>query len=134
MDAAIAQGLLHRLLNQGCWVVLMQSENAHKFFHSTAFRPFFLQESQQTMVRLRPLLAPALEWASILKGTWPLLEQCQVMQRVEDILRMAVTAGMARNHLALMQDINAEGIGFDHQLASRLLNRNRVAVGVIDHL
>ena len=60
------------------------------------------------MIRLRPLFAPALEWASILKGPWPLFEQCQVMQRIADILLMAVTAGMACNHLTLMQDINAE--------------------------
>ena len=86
------------------------------------------------MVGFRPFLAPALEGASILKGTWSLLEQRQVMQRIEDILLMTVTASMAGNHRTLMQDVNAERIGFDHQLTSRLLDGDRVAVGVIDHL
>src|SRR5947209_19963858 len=128
MDTAVGQSLLHGLLNQRCRILLMQTQHVDKLFHPPSFRPFFLQESQQPMVSLGPFFAPAFERARILKGAWSLFEQRQVMQRIEDILLTTVAARMAGNHLAFMPDVNADWVGFDHQLAARLLYRDRVPV------
>src|SRR5690348_1449589 len=56
------------------------------------------------------------------------------MKRIKDILLMAVTAGMASQHLLLREDLDVEGVGLEHQFAAGLLDRHGVAIGLVDHL
>ena len=42
MDTAVAESLRDGLLNHGGWVLVMQFEHLHEFFHAPSFGPFLL--------------------------------------------------------------------------------------------
>jgi len=43
MQATIVQRLFHGLLNELSWVLLMQAQDTHKFFHPASFWPFLFE-------------------------------------------------------------------------------------------
>lgn len=92
MQAAISQRLAHGLLDQAGRVERMQLENLHKLTHASTTRFLRLQLGQQPLVGGRPGLAPTSDRLGVLKSAGTLLQQRQVVQWIEDILLVAITA------------------------------------------
>src|SRR5258708_7319791 len=81
------------------------------------------------MVGLRPIFTPSFYWCGILKCTWSLLKQREIMKRIKNILLTFVTTGMTGNQFCFVINVNMERIGFERDLASGTTDRNRIAVG-----
>ena len=55
------------------------------------------------------------------------------MHRFQDILLTLVGAGVTSQERRPIEDLDVEGIGFDHHILSRSVDRHRVAVGFVDN-
>ncbi len=66
----------------------------------------------------------------MLEGAGPLLQQRQVVQRIEDVLLPFVAAWMAGDHLIQVQHVDPKGKGLEHQVAIGLVGRHGVTVGL----
>src|SRR5450756_529070 len=65
----------------------------------------------------------------MLESAGALLQERQVMQRVEDILVALITASVAGDDVLQIEDIHPKRIGFEHQVELSLVGRHRVTVG-----
>src|SRR5260370_26757351 len=86
------------------------------------------------MVGGGPVRAPLPQRTGILQRSGPLFEQEQVMQRIEDILLPPIDSGVARQELALAENLYMEGKGLEDQHPPRFFRRNRVPIGLIGPL
>src|SRR5260370_40066697 len=86
MHTPKGEGLFTGFLHEGSLVALVELENAPKFLAPSPFRPFLPQDTQHAVVGLRPAFAPALERLCVIKRPRTLLEQSEVVHRIEDIL------------------------------------------------
>ena len=71
----------------------------------------------------------------MLKGARAVFEQVQVVQRVQDLLALAVTAGMFGHILVLVADDDTVHEGFDHHADAWVagIERHRIGVAVEGH-
>ncbi len=84
------------------------------------------------MIALRPVFAPLPHGLGVVEGTWSLLHQWQVMQRLEEILLTQVTASVASQQGGSIQNVEVEWIGFDDHITPGPVDWRRVAVGLVD--
>src|SRR5438046_1101484 len=97
MHAPIGEGLFNRLLKNRSRIVFMQLQNTDKLLHPSSFRPFLFEDSKHTMVGLRPLFAPAFHRCGVVKGTWSLFKQGEVVQRIKNILLFLIASAVSCN-------------------------------------
>ena len=65
----------------------------------------------------------------------PALQRVQVMSRVEDLLVLAITTRVRRDHLSALHDVHPFDVGFDCYGPEGGTTRHAIAVGVVaDHL
>ena len=112
----------------------MQPENAYKLANGLTIAVLCLQTRQQLLIGWWPRGAPLTQWPCMLESARTLFQQRQIMQRVEHILVMFVAAGVASQHLLLVENLNLKGIGAHGQGALRLIHRHGVTVSLILHL
>jgi hypothetical protein len=74
------------------------------------------QVRQELFINRWPLGAPLAQRPGVLKRTRPLFEQGQIVQRIVDLLLVAIAVGMPCDHLIAMQDLDPKGIRSQDQL------------------
>jgi len=134
IQAAKAEGLRHRLLQQGGRIVAQQAQDADEHADAIPIWPAFAQARQDLLVDSRPVCAPAPHGDGVLKRRRTLLQKRKIMQWVKQILFPVVTARMGGDDALLMQDLNDKRIGPQGHVARRVVDGHRIAIGFKHHL
>ena len=86
----------------------MQRQNLDKAANGGAFTGLLpAQALQQGFIGRRPALAPLAQRLGMLKGPGSLRHQCQVVERIQDVLLATVTALVRGNDLVVGQQLDA---------------------------
>src|SRR3990172_334611 len=92
------------------------------------------QQIEQFFVLERPLLTPLPYWKGILEGAGALLQQSQIMQRVENVLFAFQTAWVLSHDFHYAQHFNPKRIGTQRQLFANIFHWHGIAIGLKHHL
>src|SRR5205085_10546008 len=107
MHTPIGKGLFNGLFDEIGRILLVELQDADKLLHTSAFRPFLLQVCKHPRIGRWPLFTPFLDGFGVLKGTWSLLKQGKIMQRIKNILFFAIASGVVSQQVPfLIKDIN----------------------------
>lgn len=112
-------------------MVQEQVQDTDKVFDSLSRPLLALQRAPQLVEHRRQLPMP--KDVGMVQCRRPPLEGFQVMPRIEDLLVLAVTAGVRCDHLAAMYDLDMLDIGFDRDDLEGGGARHAIAVRIVAH-
>src|SRR5579862_1603055 len=82
------------------------------------------------MIGLWPVFTPPFHRFGVIKGTWSLFKQCQIVQWIKNILLASITPRMACQQRGLIQDSNREWIRLQGHITPGPVDWDGVAVGL----
>ncbi len=132
--AAVGDGEGNRLGHQLGRIATVQLQHRDERAHPRPIRVALLKAAEQALIVGGPLVAPLAQGFGMIKGTGALLQEGQIMQRIEDILLPVVAARVASDQLLIGEDGDCEGGRFEDEGRPGLIDRHGIAVGLEAHL
>ena len=129
-DRTQAQGILHRAVKSLEFEALQKPQDLH-VFPLAGLAHARLQETAQGRERIGQF--PASQWRCLVQGADLVLQQSQVVDRIEDHILPVVGTGMAGNDLCAATDNHLMDIATDPDFVMAVGDGHRVVVALVAH-